>query len=685
MSSCWIQVALDVPLHKFYDYRVPEGEQAEIGERVLVEFNRKKMIGLVVKKPEQPDYDPDAVQPVLEVFKDLPPLPDDWLEFARFAGSYYQRPLGEVVMPAMPTMLRRPSAYKGKTRSPVERLARRKPKTLDVPEQPAVNAEPNTLNPAQRNAVDTVLRQEGFKTFLLHGVTGSGKTEVYLTLAREVLKRGQQVLILVPEINLTPQFLRQLHQRFAGMLEPEEISVFHSSLSEGERLHSWVKVQQQKSRIILGTRMAIFAPITGQGLIVVDEEHDPSYKQQDGLRYSARDLAVWRGRQLGIPVVLGSATPSLESWHHAKQGRYQKLELPERARSAQYQPKLELIDTRKLQLTEGLIEQALSEIEACLGRGHQALVFLNRRGWAPILHCGNCGWNSQCTRCSVYTVLHRTANGPYFMQCHHCGLQRPVPRACPDCGNQDLRPLGHGTQRLEEFLKSRFPTARIQRIDADSTRRKGQAQALFEQVHQGDVDIMVGTQMVSKGHDFRRLELVCIINADCSLFSPDFRASERLFSQLLQVAGRAGRHMPNGKVLLQTSEPQHVLYQTLIKQDFSGFADTTLEERKIAGLPPYSYQTLITAQARDMERVMAFLTNIKAAAESDYRDDMVTVYDPVPLRVQRVMHMERAQLLLESVSRPRLQRLLDAWLPTVAKLSRKPPVQYFVEVDPLVI
>src|SRR5690606_8251667 len=417
-----------------------------------------------------------------------------------------------------------------------------------------------------------------------------------------------------------------------------------------------------QARMLLGTRMAIFAPLANLGLIVVDEEHDASYKQQDGLRYSARDLAVWRARDLGIPVVLGSATPSLESWHHAERGHYLRLSLPGRARASDL-PAIRLIDTRRLVMRQGISPQLSDAIAQRLERGEQSLVFLNRRGYAPVLHCASCAWVSHCPRCTAFTVLHRIAGRGHRLHCHHCGYQASVPRACPECGDQDLQPMGRGTQRVEEHLAELFPEARISRIDADSTRRKGSAQTLFAAVHAGEVDILVGTQMVAKGHDFARLGLVGVLNADAALFAHDFRAPERLFAQLMQVAGRAGRHGGGGEVLIQTGYPEQPVYQALLRHDYAGFARHALEEREITGLPPFAYQALLTAEARELAQALAFLQQARdLATGSDFPGaSSLNLYDPVPLRVVRVANIERAQLLLESTSRPALQAFLTAW------------------------
>ena len=470
---------------------------------------------------------------------------------------------------------------------------------------------------------------------------------------------------------------------------PDGLAVMHSGLADGERLQAWARAQRGQARVLLGTRMSVFAALPDLGLIIVDEEHDASYKQQDGLRYSARDLAIWRAHDLNIPVLLGSATPSLESWLHAERGRYLRLTLASRAKSSSL-PTMRLVDTRRLPMKQGLSPQLIDAIGKRLERGEQSLVFLNRRGYAPVLHCASCAWVSHCPRCSAYTVLHRGPGaGGHLLACHHCGFQARVPRACPDCGDQDLQPMGRGTQRVEEHLSELFPGARILRIDADSTRRKGSAQALFASVHAGEVDILVGTQRVAKGHDFSRLGLVGVINADSMLFAHDFRAPERLFAQLMQVAGRAGRHTEGGEVLIQTGYPEQAVYQALLRHDYAGFARHALRERESTGLPPYAYQALLTAEARELAQALAFLQEARALPESTGAFgtlvSTITRYDPVPLRVVRVANVERAQLLVESGHRPALQAFLSTWSAMLPQLASASRVRWQLEVDPLEI
>jgi primosomal protein N' (replication factor Y) len=541
-----------------------------------------------------------------------------------------------------------------------------------------------TLTGEQDAAVEAIRDAQGFAPFLLHGVTGSGKTEVYLRALAAILaaRPDAQALVLVPEINLTPQFEAAFRARFAA-LDGTSIVTLHSGLAEGERARNWFAAHSGRARIVLGTRLAILASLPKLAIIVVDEEHDPAYKQQEGLRYSARDLAIWRAKQLGLPVVLGSATPSLESWWQADQGRYTRLTLSRRAVAEAVLPTVRLIDLederrRGRASVEGLSGPLIAALKTRLEKGEQSLVFLNRRGYAPQLACDACGWVAGCPRCSAYVVLHKPERA---LRCHHCGWEARIPRSCPECGNVDIAPLGRGTQRVEETLASAVPGARVLRIDADSTRRKGSAQALFSDVHAGDVDILVGTQMIAKGHDFQRVSLVGVLNADTALFSHDFRASERLFAQLMQVSGRAGRAGLPGEVLVQTRYPRHALYHALGRHDYVGFANSTLAERRDAHLPPFVYQALLRAEGRTLEAALVFLQQAAAALAEMPSAERVTVYDAVPLTIVKVMHVHRAQLLIESASRAALQATLRAWQPILRTL--KGVLRWNLEVDPL--
>ena len=640
MTHCILQIALDTPLDSVFDYRWPcePGTEPQVGQLALVPFGRREAVGVIVAIKEQTDVPAGKLKDALAVRSQLSPVSSRWLALARFAADYYHRPLGEVAMPGLPKNLRL------STTVALDRALKKLDKLEDA-HDPSPAGMP-ALNPGQQQAADAIGAAEGFSPLLLYGVTGSGKTEVYLQACAQVLARDDdaQILILVPEINLTPQLEANIRQRFPGVM----LATLHSSLSEGERMLHWLAAHTGRARIVLGTRLAILASLPHLKLIVIDEEHDPSYKQQEGLRYSARDLAVWRARQLAIPIVLGSATPSLESWHHAQTGRYRRLDLRERAVRDAVLPRVKLVDMEKDKPVEGLTSHLIKALRLRMERGEQSLLFLNRRGYAPVLCCESCGWISNCTRCTAFMVLHRPERR---LRCHHCSLELRIPHACPTCGNIDLQPLGRGTQRVEEGLQALFPEARILRIDADSTRRKGSAQAAFETVHRGEVDILIGTQMVAKGHDFKKLTLVGVLNPDTALFSQDYRASERLFAQLMQVAGRAGRAGLESEVLIQSRYCQHPLYGAVMRHDYERFAGSLLEERHQAALPPYMYQALLRAEASELATAIEFLEAARDALPSE----AVIINDPIPMTMTRVHNVDRAQLLIESNSRPALQ------------------------------
>lgn len=666
MSYCILEVVLDTPLNSSFDYRWPcePGQEPVPGQLALVSFARREIMALIVAVKHDTEVAPEKLKDALAVRSQLAPLPERWIALARFAAEYYQRPLGEVALPGLPKNLRVPKTVA--LDRALKKLAR-----LDAP-QDASAVDMPTLNAAQQEAADAIGAAGGFTPLLLWGVTGSGKTEVYLQACAQILARDPQaqILILVPEINLTPQLEGNIRARFPGMM----LATLHSSLSEGERMLHWLAAHNGQARIVLGTRLAILSSLPNLQLIVIDEEHDPSYKQQEGLRYSARDLAVWRAHQLGIPIVLGSATPSLESWHHARSGRYRRLDLRERAVRDAVLPKVRLVDMERDRPRDGLTGTVLAALRERLERGEQSLLFLNRRGYAPVICCDACGWISNCTRCTAFMVLHKPENR---LRCHHCSLELRIPRSCPTCGNVDLQPLGRGTQRVEEGLQAMFPEARILRIDADSTRLKGSAQAAFDSVHRGEVDILIGTQMVAKGHDFKKLTLVGILNPDTALFSQDYRASERLFAQLMQVAGRAGRAGAPSEVLVQTRYAQHPLYGAVMRHDYERFAGNLLDERRDAGLPPYMYQALLRAEARELPIAIAFLE----AARDCMPVEGIMMNDPIPMTMTRVHNVDRAQLLVESSSRPALQAFLRVWVEELRAM--KPRVKWSLEVDPL--
>ncbi|NRR29914.1 primosomal protein N' [Oxalobacteraceae bacterium] len=670
-THCILQIALDTPLNAVFDYRWQglQEELPQVGQLALVPFARREVMGLIVAIAESSEVPEEKLKDVLAVRSQLSPLSDKWLALASFAADYYQRPLGEVALPGLPKNLR------VLTTVALDRALKKLAKLKD--EHDGTPLDMPQLNPAQQEAADAIGGAVGFTPTLLYGVTGSGKTEVYLQACAQVLAREPQgqILILVPEINLTPQLEGNIRARFPGVM----LATLHSSLSEGERMLHWLAAHQGQARIILGTRLAILASLPHLKLIVIDEEHDPSYKQQEGLRYSARDLAVWRAWQLRIPIVLGSATPSLETWHHAHNGRYRKLELRERAVRNAVLPRVALLDMERDKPKDGLTSQLIAALKLRMERGEQSLLFLNRRGYAPVICCESCGWISDCTRCTSFMVLHKPE---HRLRCHHCSLEMRIPRHCPTCGNVDLQPLGRGTQRVEEGLQALFPEARVLRIDADSTRRKGSAQAAFDTVHRGEVDILIGTQMVAKGHDFKKLTLVGILNPDTALFSQDYRASERLFAQLMQVAGRAGRsaQIEGGsasEVLIQTRYPQHPLYGAVVNHDYDHFATALLEEREQADLPPYLFQALLRAEAPELATAIEFLTMARDCMEHPG----ITVNDPIPMSMTRVHNVDRAQLLVESPSRPALQHFLREWLLTLRQMKSR--VKWSLEVDPL--
>ena len=655
-----LRVALDLPLHRLFDYLCESASETDVGLRVKVPFGRGERLGVIVEVSQDSDWPLEQLKPAGEILRDLPPLPADFFRLCQFASAYYQAALGEVVMQALPVGLKR--------LDPPDRRAGRAVKNPPP-------ATPPQLTDEQAKAVDAIDPAAGFAAYLLHGVTGSGKTEVYLRLIDKVLAIGKQVLLLVPEINLTPQLEGRVRARFpdAGVVS------LHSELAEAARERNWRAAFAGEARIVLGTRLAIFTPMPRLGLIVVDEEHDPSFKQQDGMRYSARDVAVFRAHQLGIPVLLGSATPALESWANAQGKRYRMLTLHQRANPEATLPAVKVLDTRKMALKEGVSEPLIAAIQERLARGEQSLVFLNRRGYAPVLACPACGWVSRCKRCAANLVLHLADRR---LRCHHCGFENRIPKACPTCGNQDIHPFGRGTQRLESWLQEQFPEARILRVDRDSVKSRKQWEAVLERIHGGEADILVGTQMLAKGHDFPKLTLVGILGADSALFAADCRAPERLFAQLMQVAGRAGRAELKGEVLIQTQYPDHPLFAAVVAHDYPGFATQQLKEREQAGFPPYAFQAMLRAEAPDMADAIAFL---KAAAALPVigEHENIFIYDPVPMRMARLANLERGQLLAESHARPALQAFLSEWREAIEALKAPAKLRWHIEVDPL--
>jgi len=692
-----LSVAIDAPRHAALGGCLSYQSERPLapGTLVRVPLGRREVLGLVWAEVDPAAGEPVAgLRPVLEAFGALPPLPADWRALVDFAAAYYQRSLGELALSVLPPELRKMDSA-----ALARRVARLRTAATGPGSAAAVEAAPAPapeLAREQQQAVAAVVDAARASStasapapLLLHGVTGSGKTEVYLHAAADTLAAGRQALLLVPEINLTPQLQARIAARFPGRC----LVSLHSGLTPAQRLRHWLLAHLGLADLVLGTRLAVFAPMPRLGLLVVDEEHDGSFKQQEGARYSARDLAVWRARALGVPVLLGSATPSLESWHRAEQGRYQRLSLPARVGGGAM-PRVRLLDMGRLPkaATERVLAPALVQaIEARMARGEQSLLLLNRRGYAPVLHCGACAWKSGCPHCSAWRVFHK---GDRTLRCHHCGLVERVPRACPDCGNLDIAPIGRGTEKLAEQMAALLPQARVARIDADTTRGVGALEQQLAAVHAGEVDVLVGTQMVAKGHDFRRITLVAAVNPDSGLFSSDFRAPERLFALLLQAAGRAGRDAAQAEaseMWVQTWHPSHPLYAALVAHDYARFAAQQLQERQLGGLPPFSALALVRADARSPEVAQAFLADGAAAAEAlaaqAQAGAAVRVYRPVPPPVAKLADVHRMQLLLESDSRQALQRLLAAWLPQLDALrpAHKGLVRWAVDVDPTAI
>ena len=695
-----LRVALDIPLDRLFDYRADDATATDVGRRVRVPFGRGKRIGVIMAVLDEsasklaPGQLKDAeailrgeMAPDGGSERDTgrgAPLPADWLALCQFAAAYYQVPVGEAVAQALPPGLKQLEEKTARKRKAAKAADATCPTGISSSHKKNP-ATPLALTIEQATGVNAVNIAFGrFAPFLLHGVTGSGKTEVYLRLIETALARQNgrgQALLLVPEINLTPQ----LEQRVAARFPYVATVGLHSELGEAARTRHWLAAASGEARIILGTRLAIFTPLPALELIIVDEEHDASFKQQDGMRYSARDLAVFRAHQSAVPIVLGSATPALESWANAEGGRYTRLTMHERAVEAATLPPIRLVDTRKEKLQEGLSAALLAAIEVRLERGEQSLVFLNRRGFAPVLACAACGWISGCRRCAANLVVHLADRR---MRCHHCGFEAPLPRACPTCGNQDVHPFGRGTQRLEAHLIERFPGARVLRVDRDSTRSRKQWEIVSQRIHAGEADILVGTQMLAKGHDFPNLTLVGVTGADAALFAADWRAPERLFAQMMQVAGRAGRAQLPGEVLVQTEHPEHPLFDALTRHDYPRFAKTALKEREEAGFPPFSYQAMLRAEAPQMADSVAFLLAARgwkaALSEEDGRAFAdVMLYDAVPMKLARLANLERAQLLIESSSRPALQRFLSAWRPALDAIKAPAKLRWHLEVDPI--
>lgn len=702
-----VSVVLPTPAHS----RLPEvlsyahTEALPAGTLVRVPLGARELLGVVwLGDFVQVSAPPAEIKTIVAVLE-ITPLGAAWCDLIRFAASYYQRYAGELAMAALPPQLR-----DFDSKQVARLLARRSKRSAaeKLTPQPSQPSTPLSKLSTEQEQVLTALSAGDPRPKLLFGATGSGKTEVYLRRIEQVLASTPlaQALVMVPEINLTPQMEVRFQARMEAQFGAGTVVLMHSGLTPAQRLASWLAAHTGQARLVLGTRLAVFASLPHLRLIVVDEEHDPSYKSQDGARYSARDLAIYRANSGDVQVILGSATPSIESWQnatasHGKPARYERLNMPSRIRSA-VMPTVHLIDMRlqsKGAMAAGLAPALMDAILERTARGEQSLLFLNRRGYAPVLTCGSCDWTSACPNCSANQVFHKLDRR---LRCHHCALASPVPRQCPACGNLDLGMQGRGTEQLEESLITQLAARtngklRVLRIDADSARGKGNLEAHMASVHAGEVDVLVGTQMVTKGHDFRRITLVAAVNPDSALFAADFRAPERLFSLLMQAAGRAGRDAAvsqHAQMWLQTHHPQHPLYAALAKHDYPAFAANQLAERQGAGMPPFTYQALLRAEGRTQAVAQTFLDAAAAAVQTEasfeaWRDpaskNYVTLYPAVPMNMQRIANIERAQMLVEAASRIALQRMLSAWQPYLRALKTTGVLRWALEVDPLSI
>lgn len=725
-----LKVAVPAPLHQSFDYLAPTNLAMDLqpGMRLRIPFGRRRLIGVLLDIVSHSELPKSKLKAAFDCLDDSALLPDDLLALARWAASYYHHPIGEVIQQLLPPGLRR--GQPGELRQPVRWRLTASGEQIDIdalqrsPRQRSLmaiakknavieeealekplaswrnalraleqkgwlrqdtdsastpdNAAPQVplpqLNAEQARAVEEIVAALGtFTTFLLDGVTGSGKTEVYLRAAQQALALGCQVLVLVPEIGLTPQFIQRFTERFG--VAPV---VLHSNLSEGERSRAWLAARSGGAQLILGTRSAVFTPMASPGLIIVDEEHDTSFKQQDGFRYSARDLAVMRGKNLNVPVVLGSATPSLETLYNADSGRYRRLELPNRARAAAT-PSYELLDIRGQRLKGNLSPALLALIKTHLDAQGQVLVFLNRRGFAPALLCHDCGWLALCSRCDVRFTYHRRDN---LLRCHHCGSEQRPPEHCTACDSTALLPLGLGTERIDEGLKELFPEANVLRIDRDTTRRKGAMTDLMERAHGGEHRILVGTQMLAKGHDFPGITLVAVVDIDQGLFSADFRGPERMAQLLIQVAGRAGRADKPGHVAIQTHHPEHPLFRTLLRDGYHAMARGALEERRAAQLPPFAAMALFRAEAARKERPVQFLTDVHGLLHRAGDHD-VTLAGPLPAPMEKRAGKFRYQLVIQSPHRGHLHHALDQAMSQIDQLPSARGVRWSLDVDPV--
>jgi primosomal protein N' (replication factor Y) len=697
----WLDIAVSAPAHSQVGGLLTYASDSDLvpGQLVRVPFGKREVLGVVwgVHDAAPETSAPHTVRHIAAALEGVPALSAHWRQLVQFAAQYYQRAIGEVALAALPPQLR--------DMTPVQ-LARRLKKHSASGEQVAAALQsPWPLSEQQQQVLSQMDTADG--PFLIHGATGSGKTEVYLqAIARSLAQDPQaQALMMVPEINLTPQLEERVKARFGA----EGVVSMHSGMTGPQRLKSWLAAHNGSARIVLGTRMAVFASMPNLKWIVVDEEHDASYKQQEGARYSARDLAVYRGRLEDAKVILGSATPSLESWHHSRPaqegGRYLRLQMPSRIGEGQL-PFVRRVDMNHQPRKTVLSAPLIAAIQERVAKGEQSMLLLNRRGYAPVLHCADCGWKSECSHCSAFRVFHKIDR---TLRCHHCGFTERVPRACPACGNADIAPMGRGTEQLEEHLSELLvdvkrpngQAVRIMRIDADSTKLKGSLEAQLAGVHSGEVDVLVGTQMIAKGHDFRRITLVAAINPDGALFSSDFRAPERLFALLMQAGGRAGRdaaQSARSEMWVQTFHPAHALFEALKKHDYPAFAEQQLKERLEASLPPHSFQALLRSDARTQAVAQAFLNHangklqmlLPELSEADAALlSEVSVYPAVPMSIQRVANVERAQMLMESNSRKALHKALDVLQQLLYESKSDPAhkglIRWLVDVDPLAI
>ena len=714
------RIAVNVPLSDgllTYSHSEPLPQ----GTRVLVPFRNKTVVGIVWETDIAPDMDAARILSVQTAFSDEPPLPENWRDLLSFTSRYYHYPTGQAVFAALPQGLKETRAVEmpqpplfyalneagraqtppparfnkkaalwdallsgGMTMAALKQVNAQAAKLIeDWAEQgwietteaakPVLRPSEFQLNADQQQASDEIQTAFGsFQPFLLYGITGSGKTEVYFDAMAKVLAQGRQVLFLLPEINLTPQLLKRVEDRFADV----PTAVLHSQMAAGRRTQDYLRAMLGQAKLVIGTRLAVFTPLPDVGLIVVDEEHDGSFKQDNELRYHARDLAVWRAKQSGCPVVLGSATPSLESWHKAQSGAYRLLQLTERAHTAAQLPRVDILNVGRLKLDNGFSPQALQLLKQNFEAGGMSLVYLNRRGFAPALFCGDCGHTFGCPNCSAKMVLHQRARQ---LRCHHCDHREPIPFKCPDCGNQDLTAVGHGTQRVEETLRAFLPKAAVVRVDRDSTAHKNDWADLYRRIADNEINILVGTQMLAKGHDFARLNLVIVLNADGSLYSADFRAPERLFAELMQVSGRAGRADKPGKVLIQTQLPEHPVFAAVKAQDYAVFAENELNERQMFAMPPFGFQTAVRADAPRVADAMEFLNAAKETL-APLLPESVSQFGAAPMLMVRLAERERAQIFLESTSRQDLHRAVSLWV-QVLQQNRDGKIRWSVDVD----